>query len=251
MLATPDEPADRDDTTRLPWDDGPGGWGGHVHHRTPPGCDRPPILFVHGNGRSADDWTAHATDLLDAGVNGDAIWAITFEEPSPTHDEMAAELDAFVEKVRAHTGRSEIDVVAHSLGVTGVRWWMETRAAADAVRRFVAVAGANHGMMAATLAVRWGIDTAVSRPAPFLRHDYDRIDGHPLARLNEPPDVPPSVEAYTLRGMTDPLFPALPSSPRLDAAEENEVIAGGHDAAKDGFEARRRILSWLGVAERP
>jgi hypothetical protein len=40
---------ERTDDSRLPWSTtGYGGWGGHAHHRTEPGADRTPVVFVHG-----------------------------------------------------------------------------------------------------------------------------------------------------------------------------------------------------------
>lgn len=235
----------RGSTERLPWSDGPGGWGGHAHHETEPGRSRTPIVFVHGNRHDADNWRRHASDLRDAGVGGDALWAITFDDPSPSHNAMARELEAFIERVRDCTEAERVDVVAHSLGVTGTRWWMETHERADVVRRFVGIAGANHGIPLATTAACFGITHGPFGPVEELRHDYRYVKGHLLAQLNEPPEVPPSVDCYTIRGQADPLFAGARDSPCLEGAEENVLLPDGHNGAKDSLEARRLIADWL------
>jgi hypothetical protein len=94
---------DRTDDRYLPFDtDGEyGGWGGHEYHATDPGLrgGENPIVFVHGNTHDACDWSDHATRFLDRGYGGDGLWAITFAAESPTHDEMARQLDDFVANV--------------------------------------------------------------------------------------------------------------------------------------------------------
>jgi pimeloyl-ACP methyl ester carboxylesterase len=163
---------DRTDDRYLPWSTNGayGGWGGHEYHVTEPGLrgDENPIVFVHGNTREACDYADHATKFLERGYGGDQLWSITFRESTSTHAEMARQLDDFVANVCAHTGADTVDVVAHSLGVTGARFWLsdlrpyleeegrwpsvlleaDHPAAApkfDVVDTFVGLAGANEG----------------------------------------------------------------------------------------------------------
>ncbi|WP_129117016.1 esterase/lipase family protein [Halegenticoccus tardaugens] len=234
---------------RLPWEtDGRyGGWGGEIlgdRRHTPgdPEPDRSPVVFVHGNGRDACDWRAHRDYLRERGYAADDLWAITFRRPSSTHDEMAAQLEAFVARVRAHTGRERVSVVAHSLGVTGARYWMDAHDRYDAVDTFVGLAGANHGL------VPWAGGTGgdgYARPFDFLDSTRLGEDGHGLTELNRGDETPGDVDYYTIRGRYDPLFPTNPDSPRLDGAVENRVVWRGHEGVRDGRRTRRLLRRWL------
>lgn len=109
----------RTDDSRLPWDAGGryGGWGGHAYHGTDPGIERTPVVFVHGNQRDACDWERHAEFFLKRSYGEDALWAVTFEDGSPTHPEMAEQLEAFVGPAGANHG-TVLSAWAASAGLT-------------------------------------------------------------------------------------------------------------------------------------
>jgi pimeloyl-ACP methyl ester carboxylesterase len=235
----------RSDGSRLPWNTGGlyGGWGGHEHHGTAPGAERPPVVFVHGNQRDACDWESHAEFFLRRGYRGDELWAVTFSDGSPSHREMAATLDDFVSRVRDHAGVDEVAVVAHSLGVTGVRWWLAEYDRHDHVAAFVGLAGANHGTVLTTWAADAGMRDGTYKMSPFLRADYESFDDHPLARLNED-ETPGDVDYYTLRGTEDPLFWRCPESPALEGAT-NVALTTDHDGVRTARRAKELVFEWV------
>lgn len=237
---------ERTDDSRLPWaaNGAYGGWGGHAYFDTAPGVDRTPVIFAHGNGRDACDWEDHAAVFLDRGYRGDELWAITFRQPTPTHVEMAEQLDAFVEQVRDYTGAAEVAVVAHSLSVTGTRFWMEARDRYDWVSTVVGLAGANHGTQIATLCSQFGLQHGAFRVSDFLRTDYDRYTDHPLAKLNAGDETPGDVDYYTIRGTEDRFFTANPESPALDGAEANVVLRTDHDGVRTHPETVELLIEW-------
>jgi pimeloyl-ACP methyl ester carboxylesterase len=57
------------------------------------------------------------------------------------------DLRRFVRAVLAYTGSKEVDIVAHSLGVTLTREWIRQDQAQHLVRRFVAIDGPNQGII--------------------------------------------------------------------------------------------------------
>jgi hypothetical protein len=57
------------------------------------------------------------------------------------------DLRRFVRAVLAYTGAKEVDIVAHSLGVTLTREWIRQDRAENQVRRFVAIDGPNQGII--------------------------------------------------------------------------------------------------------
>lgn len=236
---------DRTDGSRLPWNAGGlyGGWGGHDHHGTDPGVDRPPVVFVHGNQRDACDWAAHAEFFLKRGYTGDELWAVTFRDGSPSHAEMAATLEDFVGRVREETGAETVSVVGHSLGVTGIRWWLHEYDAYDHVEAVVGLAGANHGSVLNKWAADAGMTDGTYKMSGFLRSDYEGRDGHPLARLNTD-ETPGDVDYYTLRGTEDPLYWGCPESPALEGAT-NVALTTDHDGVRAHRRAKEFVFEWL------
>jgi pimeloyl-ACP methyl ester carboxylesterase len=200
-------------------------------------------VFVHGNQRDACDWVDHARYFLERGYTGDELWAITFRDGSPTHDEMARSLEDFVSRVREHAGAERVSLVAHSLGVTGARYWLADRDRLDWVDALVGLAGANHGTVLSSLADDVGMHDGTYKMSPFLRADYDDDDDHPLARLNED-ETPGDVRYYTIRGTSDPLFWRCPESPELDGAT-NLVLPVDHDGVRTDPAAIEAVYRWV------
>jgi hypothetical protein len=253
---------DRTDDRYLPWDTGGayGGWGGHEYHATEPGLagGENPVVFVHGNTHDGCDWADHATRFLDRGYRGDQLWSITFENESPTHDEMARQLDEFVANVRADTGADTVDVVSHSLGVTGVRVWMaDSGEFADVDERldvgigpryewvdtFVGCAGANEGT--STCGPGCSRGTAANRPCGVISPNCDQ-PGEPLYVLNTPDETPGDVDYYTLRGNLDYFYADNSDSPTLDGADANVLLSGmAHNATRASDTAIEFIYQWV------
>jgi pimeloyl-ACP methyl ester carboxylesterase len=130
---------------------------------------RTPVVFVHGNNDTPYPTAcnpfgrvqAFAQFLADSGYSTSELWAIGYEgdqcdlpgdqtrRSSIAHTNAAnvPDLRRFVRAVLAFTGAKEIDIVAHSLGVTIVREWMREDGAGVVVRRFVAIDGPNQGII--------------------------------------------------------------------------------------------------------
>jgi len=234
---------DRTADDRLPWDTTDyGGWGGHAYHGTEPGADRPPVVFVHGNQRDACDWQAHADFFLNRTYTGDELWGITFGSGSPSHEAIADQLDDFVANVRDHTGADEVAVVGHSLGVTGLRYWLHRDDRHDWVDTFVGLAGANHGTVLSSLAAKAGMTSGTYKMSHFLRDDYERLGDHPLAELNAD-ETPGDVDYYTIRGTKDPLFWNCLDSPALEGAT-NVAIEADHDGVRSSLTSVEYVFEW-------
>ena len=200
-------------------------------------------MFVHGNQRDACDWDDLAEFFLKRGYRGDELWAVNFRDGSPSHDEMAATLEDFVFRVLDHTDADQVSFVGHSLGVTGVRWWLAEYDRYDRVEAFVGLAGANHGTELCRWADHAGLRDGTYKMIPFLRADYDREDDHPLARLNDD-ETPGDVDYYTIRGTEDPLFWRCPASPELEGAT-NVALATDHDGVRTAVRAKELVFEWL------
>ncbi len=243
---------DRTDDSRLPWssDGAYGGWGGRAYHGVGAaagafagGREPTPVVFVHGTQRDACDWESHAEFFLERGYGGDGLWAISFREGASSHREMAEQLDDFVARVREHTGADRVALVGHSLGVTGIRFWMATRDRYEWVETVVGLAGPNHGTVFNIWCAEAGIDGDDYQVSPFLRADYDEHDNHPLAWLNRD-ETPGDIDYYTIRGSDDALYWRCDESPELEGAT-NVVLETGHDGVRTERETKEYLFEWI------
>lgn len=145
-----------------------GGWGGDYEgsEACPAGhVARTPVVFVHGTSEDAPTaWTATDNGVttvnvrrwfLDAGWCARELWAVSYTGARgylTYNDANAEEVYEFIQNVRTYTGAAQVDVVAHSLGVTVTRKAIRNHIAADPttswLRRFVAIGGPNHGSTA-------------------------------------------------------------------------------------------------------
>ncbi|MHB9287041.1 esterase/lipase family protein [Halobacteriales archaeon Cl-PHB] len=236
---------DRTDDRYLPWETNGsyGGWGGHEYHHTKEGTDENPIVFVHGNTHDACDLSKHAEEYLSRGYRGDALWSITFKQASPKHPEMRDQLDDFVGHVRDYTGHDTVDVVSHSLGVTGVRFWMDDADRYDWADTFVGCAGANEGTY--TCGPTCTAGTGSSRPCGFISPDCADDPGDPLYELNHPDETPGDGDYYTIRGSADYFYSDNPDSPVLRGADQNVLFQGAaHNATRASDLAVELIFQW-------
>jgi pimeloyl-ACP methyl ester carboxylesterase len=235
----------RTDDAHLPWDtEGAyGGICGTYYFQDIPHRENTPVVFVHGNTADATIWLPMMESFLERGDTGEDVWAITFRRPSPTHDTMAAQLDDFVGRVRDYTGHDAVNLVSHSLGVTGVRYWLDRYDRYEWVDSFVGLAGANHGSSRVRKLGLHRFPFGPARSSWFL--DPDRLGDadHPLARLNED-ETPGDVDYYTLRATRDRFFRDNPESPTLHGAV-NEQVETNHRGLLRTPEACERVYEWL------
>jgi len=219
----------RTDDSNLPWSSRGlyGGWGGADYWGDSSGVERTPVVFVHGNLNDACNWDTIATHLYDEGWNGDELWSITFSEGTTNHAEMKVQLDDFVQNVMSRTGQGEVHLVAHSLGVTGVRNWMDEYDRHGWVGTFVGLAGANHGVCICpgcydtTLGGDYSGIFGAGEACQYIAVQCFSVPGHPLYEINLPDETPGDVDYYMMRGIYDPLFYCNVFSPYLDGAEND------------------------------
>lgn len=251
VLFAPDFPQLKD----CEWGYPLGGFGG-IHAGAP--LKHTPVIFVHGNQADAENWFLVADEFKSlAGYTDQELYALSYNglengyagmptccTPSPrsesywqgtnppfdafccngghgaSDDPNVPDLYAFVRAVQAYTGSQQVDIVAHSLGVTITRRMLDLHPELRAdVLAAVVIAGANHG----TTVCR-GLDTAyygcdeIAPGTAWLQH------------LNAPGEaVGPThwMSIYNGSDNTDPFFQAVPGvfddtkSPHLAGADYN------------------------------
>ena len=125
-------------------------------------ASKTPVVFIHGNGDEARNWdfptstgTASVYDEFRAqGYNDCELFGINYlsssERDAPQlnyHKPSKADLVAdFIWSVKAYTGKSQVDVVSHSMGVTVALHAMDRDNLWSSVRRFIGIAGGLRGL---------------------------------------------------------------------------------------------------------
>jgi len=284
-----DFPAIADQTLGFPL----GGFGGIARHAK---LRHTPVIFVHGNQADAQNWLDAMLQFQnDAGYSMQEMYALSYNglgnygsgapvtvAPTSADDDYIAQnpnvvangghgaadddnvvdLCRFVEAVQAYTGSAQVDIVAHSLGVTIARRLMTLYPGlARDVVAFVGIAGANHGTTVCRgldttyygcneiapgtswLAALNGPDGSRETYGPTRWQTiYDGSEGDPLF-------VGPDTGSPQLRGADNRTFPgAYHDDLRVAPAELDTYLAfvlrdgqGGPGADPTGAETADRI----------
>lgn len=129
---------------------------------------RTPVIFIHGNGDSAISFdmppgavTGYATparspydEIKAAGYNDCELFGVTYlsadERASPQvnyHEPYTYNLlKAYIDKVKAYTGKSQVDIVAHSLGSSMALAMIKYTGSQGSVRRFINIGDGIRGL---------------------------------------------------------------------------------------------------------
>ncbi|MGG6462682.1 extracellular native short-chain-length polyhydroxyalkanoate depolymerase PhaZ7 [Solilutibacter silvestris] len=142
---------------------GSGGFGGGSCTAT-----RTPVVFIPGNGDSAISFDMPAgtvsgyttpansiyAELKARGYNDCELFGVTYldssERASPQNNYHSPSkyqiLKTFIDKVKAYTGRSQVDIVAHSMGSSMALAMMKYYGYQPSVRRFINIGGGLRGL---------------------------------------------------------------------------------------------------------
>lgn len=134
-----------------------GGFGGGACS-----ASRTPVIFISGNGDPVKNWDYPSSTgvpsvyetFRDAGYDDCELFGVNYlsasQRDQPTsvyHTAARAALIAdFIDDVKAYTGRSKVDIVSHSLGVTMVLEGLRQHSLWSSTRRFIAISGGLRGL---------------------------------------------------------------------------------------------------------
>lgn len=105
-----------------------------------------PIVFVHGWSSSPSTWNTMRSRFVASGFPADRLFGFGYNT-GQSNKTSAAQLNTYIDQVRAQTGSSVVDVVAHSQGGLVARWCMKASGCNGKVDDWVSLAGANHGTL--------------------------------------------------------------------------------------------------------
>jgi len=116
-----------------------------------------PVLLVHGSGLNSESWGKLKQYFIRHGYPAEYIYAVDLTpnngrniiaaqtQLKPAVDKLLFEaLDLCTKSNSLTCNMSKVDIVAHSMGAVSSRWYA-TRVHPEKVRKFVSIAGANHG----------------------------------------------------------------------------------------------------------
>lgn len=96
-----------------------------------------PMIFVHGNSGSAQQFETNAMRLTSNGFPQKRLFAYEYDTLASENEVAVANLDGFIAAVKQRTGANQVDVLAHSRGTTVMHTYLATPERAASVRRYV------------------------------------------------------------------------------------------------------------------
>jgi triacylglycerol lipase len=173
-----------------------------------------PVLFVHGFTRTSADFDAYKERYIKNGWRADRLYTIDYNSFYP-NAYTATLISARVDQILAETGASKVDIVAHSMGSYGSRYYIKYLGGAAKVDAWVSVSGPNHGTITTNNAQCLAIPSCA-----------EMVPGSAfLTALNAGDETPGDVRYFTLWSQGDDLVvPAVGTT--LEGAKnwENEEV---------------------------
>ena len=96
-----------------------------------------PIVFVHGNSGSAQQFETNAMRFTSNGFPQDRLFAYEYNTGLTNNDSAVAGLDGYLAEVKRRTGAAQVDVLAHSRGTTVMHTYLNSPERAANVRNYV------------------------------------------------------------------------------------------------------------------
>lgn len=96
-----------------------------------------PMIFVHGNSGSAQQFETNAMRFASNGYPQNRIFTLEYDTSVPNNDHAIAALDDLVARVKARTGAPKVNLLAHSRGTLVSHAWLDTPERAANVHRYV------------------------------------------------------------------------------------------------------------------
>ena len=189
-----------------------------------------PVLLVPGWGDTAADLFPLRERMRRAGWPGAHLSVLTFANSVGSNEEHAAEIDQAIARLLEHTGREQVDIVAHSMGGLAVRLLLAEEGVRS-VRRVVFLGTPHRGTVTALIARGDGGDEMVPG-SEFLEGLNRGLPSHALP------------EMLALRSPLD-LIVIPNASAILPGARNEEICCPTHQGLLDDEGVFRRIRQFL------
>jgi triacylglycerol lipase len=174
-----------------------------------------PIVFVHGWSESESVWSTMIRNFTTEGWTRAELnnWRYSTSQSNVT---TASQLRTKIEEVLRATGASSVDLVTHSMGALGSRYYLKNLSGTEKVDDWVSLGGPNHGTTTASFC----FETSCVEM---------RVGSTFLTRLNEVDETPGTVNYGTFWSNCDEIINP-DESVLLNGATNNAIGCVGHTA---------------------
>ncbi|ROO88986.1 triacylglycerol lipase [Actinocorallia herbida] len=192
-----------------------------------------PVVFVHGYTGSASNWVTAMSVFRSGGYASSELFAYEYNSYG-NNITNAQGLATFVDKVRAQTGASQVDIVNHSMGGLVSLWYLKQLGGNTKVRHLASIAGANHGTTFASACLIYVTCQQMYPGSSFIN------------TLGSGDETPGSTKYGTWYSPCDGVI--LPyTSTRLDGATNNYVACQTHIGFLTDTSVLSSIRTFLGT----
>ncbi|MFD6275531.1 alpha/beta fold hydrolase [Streptomyces sp. NPDC060209] len=112
-----------------------------THAATAPRATVNPVIFVHGQEGSAQQWQSQAKRFSGNGYRDDLLYVHEYDTSIATDDHAIAGLEELVDTVLARTGAQKVDLLAHSRGTRVAQAYLSLPERAEEVAKYVNLDG--------------------------------------------------------------------------------------------------------------
>ena len=173
-----------------------------------------PILFVHGYTSNASAWDTMKARFLADGWESNYLYAYTFSS-TKSNASVAQDVANRVNEIKAATGASQVDIIAHSMGSLSSRYYLKNLGGTANVDDWVSLGGPNHG-------TTWAYGCFFFSPCNQMLPGSSFLN-----QLNSGDETPGAVTYGTWRSPCDELV--IPSSSTsLSGAMNTQTACMGH-----------------------
>jgi triacylglycerol lipase len=106
-------------------------------------AEKNPVIFVHGLGGAAFNFSSLQSQLQDNGWEKDKMEALNLPSKTGSQATNAKAISEAVDKMLESTGAEQVDIIAHSMGGANSLYYIINHEAGDKVNNLVTLGGAN------------------------------------------------------------------------------------------------------------
>ena len=189
-----------------------------------------PILFVHGYTSNASTWNTMISRFQADGYT--QLYAYSFSNTS-SNATVASAIATRVSQIKAATGATKVDIIAHSMGSLSSRYYLKNLGGTANVDDWVSIAGPNHG-------TTWAYGCFFFSPCNQMLPGSSFLNA-----LNSGDETPGAVTYGTWRTTCDELV--LPSTSTILTGATNTTAAGclSHSGIKDDATTYTQIRNFI------
>lgn len=190
-----------------------------------------PILFVHGYTSNASAWDTMKARFLADGWASNELYAYTFSS-TKSNASVASDIATRVTQIRAATGASKVDIIAHSMGSLSSRYYLKNLGGTANVDDWVSLGGPNHG-------TTWAYGCFFFSPCNQMMPGSSFLN-----QLNSGDETPGAVTYGTWRTPCDELV--LPSSSTsLSGATNTQTACMGHSDLRTDVTVYQQVRDFV------